>query len=206
MATTNLISKSLGDLLTESGNGAPDHTSPMGSLYTDKDTGNVWRNTDGETTWEKLQTVAYGEGYVQGNSTNTTIVSLNTWAASGINLTEGIVNGFSGGTEHLTLLDGYDGDYEIKCDATLTHVAGTPNFEVGISLNDIPPTGSTSNGNNGEIYSGCYLDSTQSSQHIGVQTIFSLIGGDTLSIDIRNITDSSNVLLEHAQLFVRKVG
>ena len=37
MSTTNLISKSLGNVLTQSGNGTPDHASPAGSLYSDKD-------------------------------------------------------------------------------------------------------------------------------------------------------------------------
>jgi hypothetical protein len=199
MATTNLISKSLGDLLTESGNGTPDHTSPMGSLYTDKDTGNVWRNTDAGTTWEKLQTVAYGEGYVQNNtSTLTGFGSPNLWTATGISLTEGIVNGFSGNTQFLVALDGYDGDYEVKLDATLTHNAGSPNYEVGISVDGLDPVSGA--------YSGCYLDSTQSSQHIGVQTLINLSGGTTLNIDLRNLTDTSSVYLEHAQLFARKVG
>ena len=94
MATTNLISKTLGCVLTESGNGTPDHTSPLGSLYSDKDTGSVWRNIDGSTQWEKLSTVAYGEAYVQGNTTSTNAV-LNTWVASGINMTEGIVKGLT---------------------------------------------------------------------------------------------------------------
>ena len=47
MATTNLNSKSLGDILLESGNGSPDHTSPSGSLYSYTDTGKVYRNIDG---------------------------------------------------------------------------------------------------------------------------------------------------------------
>ena len=199
MATTNLITKSLGDVVTQSGNGEPDHVAPLGSVYSDKDTGTVWKNIDSSTGWEKLQTVAYGEAYVQNNTTTaTSIGTSNTWTASGVNLTEGIVKGFSGGTQNLTLLDGYDGDYEVKLDATLTRIAGTPNYEVGISVNSADPTSGT--------YNGCYLDATQLTQHIGVQSIISLTGGTTLSIDIRNLTDTSNVYLEHAQLFARKVG
>lgn len=200
MATTNLITKSLGDVVTQSGNGEPDHTAPYGSIYSDKDSGgSVWRNIDGGTTWEKLQTIAYGEAYIQDNTTSaTTISNTNTWTATGIPLTEGIVNGFSGGTQYLTLLEGYDGEYEVKLDATLAYVAGTPNFEIGISVNDDDPVDGR--------FSGCYLDSTQTNQHIGVQTIINLSGSTTLSIDVQNTTDSSNVRLEHAQLFARKVG
>lgn len=198
MATTNLISKSLGDVLTESGNGEPDHTSPLGSLYSDKDTGNVWRNIDGVTTWELLSTVAYGEAYVQDNTTPTTISSQDTWTASGINMTEGIVKGFSGGTQNLTLLDGYDGDYEIKLDASLTNVTNSGNFEVGISVNGADPIDGR--------FGGCWLDTTYSTQHVGVQSLITLTGGTTLSIDVRKEVGTDNVILEHAQIFARKVG
>jgi hypothetical protein len=197
MATTNLISKSLGDVLTESGNGSPNHTSPLGSLYTDKDTGKVWVNI-GTTLWEVLSTVAYGEAYVQGNTTPTTISSATQWTASGINLTEGIVKGFSGGTQHLTLLNGYDGDYEVKMDATLTNVSNSGNFEVGISINDNDPLDGG--------YGGTYLDTTFVTQHVGVQSFISLSGGTTLSIDVRKLVGTDNVILEHAQIFARKVG
>jgi hypothetical protein len=198
MATTNLVSKSLGDVLTESGNGTPNHDSPLGSIYSDKDTGSVWVNI-GSSTWELLSTVAYGEAYVQDNTTTATSISVaNTWTASGVNMTEGIVVGFSGGTQHLTLLNGYDGDYEIKMDATLTRIAGSPNYEVGISVDDADPTDGR--------YGGCYLDATQTTQHIGIQSLVSMSGGTTISVDIRNLTDTSNVYLEHAQVFARKVG
>ena len=197
MATTNLISKSLGDVLTESGNGTPDHSSPLGSLYTDKDSGKVWVNIGG-TLWEVLSTVAYGEAYVQGNTSPTTISDATAWTASGINLTEGVVKGFSGGTQHLTLLNGYGGDYEVKMDVTLTNVTNSGNFEVGISINDGDPI------NGG--YGGTWLDTTAVTQHVGIQSFISLSGGTTLSIDVRKLVGTDNVILEHAQIFARKVG
>lgn len=51
MATTNLVSKTLGGILQQTGNGTPDHTSPIGSQYTDQDTGSFYINTDGATAW-----------------------------------------------------------------------------------------------------------------------------------------------------------
>ena len=83
MATTNLISKSLGNVLTQSGNGTPDHASPAGSLYSDKDSGVLYQNSNGSTSWFPLQTVAYGEGYYQANTTSTTTSTLNTWVGVG---------------------------------------------------------------------------------------------------------------------------
>ena len=51
MATTNLLSQSLGDILVETGNGTPNHTSPSGAVYTDQDTGFQYLNLDGSTTY-----------------------------------------------------------------------------------------------------------------------------------------------------------
>lgn len=44
MATTNLKSINTVGLIIQSGNGTPDHISPLGSKYTDLDTGLVWEN------------------------------------------------------------------------------------------------------------------------------------------------------------------
>lgn len=197
MATTNLITKSLGDVLTESGNGTPDHTSPLGSLYTDKDTGYVWRNVDGSTSWEKLATVAYGDGYYQDNTTPTTITSTNVWTAVGNNLTEGLNKGFSASTDTLVLIDGYDGDYEIRANVTIDYNAGAANYEIGLSVNGANPSA-------GE-FSGAYIDATYTRQHIGFQTIRSLTGGTTLELAVRNLTNTGDVEIRHAQLLARRV-
>jgi hypothetical protein len=199
MATTNLISKSLGDVLTESGNGTPDHTSPLGSLYTDKDTGKLWRNTDGATSWEVLTTVAYGEAYFQDNA-NTTTITGSTWTDGNYVFTAStFVVGFSADTTTLTLLNGYDGDYEIKGNITLSEVAGSADYEVGLSINGAEPSAGS--------YGGTYLDATTYSiQHVGFQTTKSLTGGTTLSLDVRNLTNTNNVDILHGQLFARRVG
>ena len=42
MATTNLNTQSIGDILIESGNGSPDHISPIGSYYTNEDSGTIY--------------------------------------------------------------------------------------------------------------------------------------------------------------------
>ena len=182
MATTNLISKSLGDILTESGNGTPDHVSPKGSLYTNKDSGYLYQNRDGNTQWEILNTVAYGESYFQGNTNATTINTTNVWESGNYTFTEGDVLGFSAGTTTITLLNGYDGDYEIIGDVT-------------INGND-PQAGT---------YQGCLVDVTYTRQHIGFATIQTLSGGTTLSLDVRNITNTDNVILTHGHIFTRRL-
>jgi hypothetical protein len=198
MATTNLISKSLGDILTESGNGTPDHTSPAGSIYSDKDTGVVWRNLNGTTTWELLSTVAYGIGYYQNNTTDTSIGTQNVWTAAGNNFTEGLSIGFSASSDTIVLIDGYDGDYEIRGNVTISYSAGADNYEVGLSVNGADPIAGT--------YGGAYIDATQTRQHIGFQTTVSLTGGTTLGIDVRNLDGTGNLDIRNAQLLARKVG
>ena len=76
MATTNLQTQSLGNILVESGDGTPNHTSPKGSYYTNITTGSIFINNTGDSTgWEMLNKVAWGEMYIQSNTTNTTTTS-----------------------------------------------------------------------------------------------------------------------------------
>lgn len=52
MATTNYIITHSNDHEQGVGNGTPDHTAPIGSVYTDLDTGLMYHNVDGGTTWK----------------------------------------------------------------------------------------------------------------------------------------------------------
>lgn len=198
MATTNLISKSLGDVLTQSGGGSPDHISPKGSLYTDTVSGLLYQNLDGSTSWVPLNTVAYGEGYYQDNTNVTTISLTNTWASVNNTFTEGQVLGFTVSGNTITLLSGYDGRYEVRADATISYVAGTNNYELGVSVNGADPE-------NGR-YSGGLVDVTYTRQHIGVIFVGDFSGGTTFNLDVRNLTNTDNIIVRHAQLFARKIG
>lgn len=197
MATTNLISKSLGDILTESGNGVPDHTSPKGSLYTDKDSAKLYLNQDGGTMWLSLSTVAYGYGYIADNGTATTIGTTNTWTSVGVNLTEGDSIGFSANTDTLVVETGYSGDYEVSGEATIEWVAGTSDYEIGLSINGANPTSGA--------YNGSSVDTTYQTQHLGFEDKVTLSDGDTIEFAVRNITNTNNIIIKHAQLFVRRL-
>ena len=197
MATTNLISKSLGDILTESGNGTPNHISPKGSLYTNKDSGYLYQNRDGNVQWEILNTVAYGEAYFQANTNTTTINTVNVWEDGNYTFTQGDVLGFSAGTATMTLLNGYDGVYEIIGDVTINYVAGTNNYEVGLSINNNDPQVGT--------YQGCLINATYTRQHIGFVTTQTLTGGTTLRFNVRNITNADDVIIRHGQIFARRL-
>ena len=52
MATTNLKTITVGGVHMQSGNGTPNHPSPLGSIYIDLDTGLAYNNDDGAMSWE----------------------------------------------------------------------------------------------------------------------------------------------------------
>lgn len=198
MATTNLISKSLGDILTQSGNGSPDHTAPSGSLYVDEDTGSLYINKNGVTAWEVLQTVSYGEGYYQDNAATTTISAANTWTSVGNTLTSGNNNGFSVSTNTLVLDAGRTGTYQISANVTIQRVAGSPQFEVGVSRNNASPIASA--------YNGASVNSTFTTANITVNFHVVLNGGDNIKLAVRNLSGTNNVIIKHAQLFATKIS
>jgi hypothetical protein len=197
MATTDLSSKSLGDILLQSGIGTPDHSAPLGSLYTDKSTGSLWRNVNGSTSWEKLATVAYAEVFYQTNTTLTDIVTQNVWTPVTNSFTLGEAVGFTASGSTLVLGTGYTGTYEVRGDITLAYQAGSANYEAGLSVNSADPVAGA--------YGGNYVDVTYNRQHIGFQTIVSLTGGTTLSIEVRNLDSTADVTVRHAQLTARRV-
>jgi hypothetical protein len=198
MATTNLISKSLGTVLTQSGNGVPDHTASKGSLYSNIDTGTVYTNVDGAVAWDPLVGVVYGFGFYQDNVTVTTIGTVNTWVGVANNLTAGDTNGVTTSTNTLVLGAGRTGVYSIIINATIAYVVGTNNYELGISVNNAIPVAGR--------YSGNMVNATFDRADISVKCIVNLNAGDNIRLAIRNITNNGNVIVRNAQVFLRKIG
>jgi hypothetical protein len=197
MATTDLSSRSLGDVYLQSGIGTPDHTAPKGSLYTNKSTGVLYMNSSGTAAWLPMSTAAYAEAFYQDNVTATAIAAANTWTAVGNNFTLGSSIGFSASTSTLVSIAGYEGNYQIRGDVTISYVAGSNNFEVGLSVNGANPVDGT--------YGGAFVDVTYTRQHIGFETVVSLTGGTNLRFAIRNLVNADDVIIRHAQLSIRKV-
>jgi hypothetical protein len=197
MATTNLISKSLGDTLVQTGNGTPDHTSPIGSLYTDQNTGTLYKNNDGSTAWINMQGVAYGEVYYVNNTNSTTISAATEWFTVTNTFTEGDVIAFSASTDSMVLKNGYDGKYEITANATLDYVAGADNFEVGVSVSGaVPIDGSYNSGN---------VDVTYTTANVTSNFITDLVGGDTLQLAVQNLDGANSVIIQHGQIFAKLI-
>jgi hypothetical protein len=197
MATTDLSSKSLGDILLQSGIGVPDHTAQKGSLYTDKNTAKLYQNIDGTTNWRSFSTVGYGEGFYQGNTTQTTISNTTNFFTAGINFTAGDSLGVTVSTDRLTINSGYEGLYEVTCCATVAYVGSASNFELGVGINTSEPA-------NGS-YSGDFVDVTYTRACVNVRFIAQLNASDYLRIGIRNLTSAANLIVRNAQLIIRKI-
>lgn len=198
MATTNLNTKTIGDVNLQSGNGSPDHVALKGSLYTDIDTSTLYQNVDGNTSWISYNSVSYGEGFYQDNTSPLTVSSQNTWYLVPNNLTGGSLSGFTTTNNSLVLNSGYDGLYNITMSVTIQNSNGLGSFDCGVSKNDtVPQQGSYNTGT---------VDGTFIYDNISVNFDDNLVGGDTLKIAVRNITGASNIIIRSAQLIIYKIG
>lgn len=198
MATTNLNSKSIGDVLAQSGNGTPDHTAPKGSIYSNLDTGSVHTNLTGSNVWSVMVGVVYGFGFYQDNTTQTTISTTNTWVGVNNNLISGDSNGITTSTNTLVLGTGRSGVYEITLCGTIAFVTGTNSYQLGISINNTVPADGR--------FAGNTLSATFTRANITAKAIVTLTAGDNIRIAARNITANSNIIVRNAQLFLRKIG
>lgn len=73
MATTNLQTTYSGDFLIQNGNGTPNHSTLIYSKYIDLDTGIVYENTDGASTWDARNKFSDAEkSNVAANTTHKT--------------------------------------------------------------------------------------------------------------------------------------
>jgi hypothetical protein len=198
MATTNLTSKSLGDILTQSGNGTPDHVAPIGSLYVDVDSGSLYQNKDGNTIWEILNTVSYGEAFYVGNTTATSIPASNTWYSVANNFTAGDLNGFTVSTNTMVLSAGRSGTYRIEGGMTIVNVANASIVEGGLSINGATPLDG--------FYNGVSINTTYTTNNITFSGEVFLNAGDILRLAIRNTNTTNNVIVRHGQIHAYKIG
>lgn len=200
MATSNLISKSLGDILMETGNGSPSHNSPKGSTYVDQDTAILYVNIDGDGTWVDKNKISYGNMYISGNATTISPVVLNTWyALSGATWSAGTSNGvvFSATSDTLNIETGKAGKYFVIGNARINRQTANAVYEVGISLNNASPTAG--------YYNKSSTDSTETTSSISVHGYFNLSQGDVIQLSARNITTTNNILVSESSLTVIKL-
>ncbi len=144
MATTNLISKTLGQMLIQSGNGIPDHIAPISSFYYNNDNNMLWQNENGlGNGWMFLPPAIYGELDLDTNTTLTTPVSVNTFVSlSGLTWVNynNNVKGFTVNNNKLVLNSGLTGTYRIIGSLGVLRNATTNDYKIGVSINGAIPS------------------------------------------------------------------
>lgn len=202
MATTNLVSKTLGDVLVQSGTGTPDHAASRGSYYTNVSTGTIFINTNGSTGWDSLNRVSFGDVYIQNNATLTTIGSNTTWfTLTGLTWTVGLNNGISVATNGvMTVATGRGGRYNVVLTSTIAYSTAAATIEVGISKNGVAPaTG---------YYQGSTLSAEVATQGLSSTNYIDLVDGDTIQAAIRvppGFT-AANAILKHGGITLTRIG
>ena len=88
MATTFLKHITVGFIEIQSGNGVPDHSAPLGSIYIDANTGTNYSN-QGNTTWGAISTS--GGAFTGGTVTGATVFT-NGLTSNTINISSTPVN------------------------------------------------------------------------------------------------------------------
>lgn len=196
MATTNLISNSLGTILCQSGFGVPDHSASKGSIYTDTNTGYCWKNVNGSNSWSCLKTSAYGELLLNTNTDPVNAASTNIWySARNLNYRTGSENGVVRDSGALRILSGYSGIYLIELTSTVQYSLAATNASIGISIN----------GNIPLIYSTGTLNASKYTRSLPSSTIVSLNNGDLIYI-VYSLSVATRILLIYANIIIKKMS
>lgn len=206
MATTNLVSKTLGETYVQSGNGTPDHAAPIGAIYTDLNTNIVWvNNSTTGNMWTFIPPAIYGELYLPTNSTTLTTPSgVNTFVSlSGLTWNDtGNLKGFTRNNQKLVLNSGCTGTYRIMANMSMVRdsAAGVENgYRLGVSINgtaSIPL----------DYQSSCYVTSIRTVGHGTVIVDRTLNAGDTIELTVAPIVNGTNAFyVRNATLIIYRV-
>lgn len=210
MPTTNLISKSNGNLLIQSGNGTPDHVAPIGSIYLDNNGGGLYKyapvysgdTTDSSLVWEEM--VELNSVSISSTNSSGTIVTSATgsWyslSGSTYGWSTNFALGFSVNNGRITYT-GSSGTFILNASATIKYNANLANYRFGISKNVSTPV------------QGFYTSATLSSataiyQDTNIYGLLSLASGDTIELAFNSPnTASTTSNMSGATLSLQMVG
>lgn len=185
MATINLQSISLGDILLQSGTGVPDHVAVLGSVYTDDSTGTVWTNQDASSGWTALYKTGWAEIYTTATVTLNPSTSTFTSVTSNMAFRGG--NGFSYSGGVLTLQTGRAGTYCLITTMSLQRNAATTFYDIGTYINTTVPA-------QGEFHRSS-VDTTRTYTNIISKAYKTLAAGDTIGPCIKaGATGNVNII------------
>jgi len=204
MATTNLISRTVGTLLFESGNGVPNHTSPTGSIYADLDSSinYINRSTGGSgTSWLEQHKSLWRGGM---EFEDLTVEAPNGWVQftetgfftqeAQIRTNEGIT--LDAATNDYRLNVDNAGTYLISLSCTVSSTAAGLQ-QIGVCINGVATP------SNGDIIQR-YLNSTvHQSAHFNVCTIKTLAANDKISFSYN--TGGNPATFESVKIYVMEI-
>ena len=197
MATSNLISRTLGSINVESGSGTPDHTAPTGSMYTDYSTGRTYLRA--ASAWTLLTTSSFGGMYISNNASVTTIGASNTWVnLNGLTFTLKAANGVSLSSNTLQIESGRSGKYHCMATVTIKRNVADGIYEVGISKNSAVPASSSINGGT--------INATVLTDNIYISDYIDLADNDTVGLAIQSTNSTSSIIVQHATFVINRIS
>ena len=136
----------------------------------------------------------YGEMYIQGNATATTISTADTWTQVTAGWTGGITNNATFSTDQLSV-DYSAGDYEIAVALSFTGAANDT-WTFGIAVND-------------SVDETSRIERKTSSTDVGAIAlvgVFTLSASDTVQLYVKNQDLTNNPTVTEAALTLRKLS
>jgi hypothetical protein len=206
MATTNLITKSLGDVLTETGNGTPDHTSPKGSTYVDQNSGIKYINVNGGSSWQSINNVIYGKNTLTGNTSVITSVVQGTWyplettfASGTISWSAETSNGITYSASTAQFIIDNAGQYGVGMNATFNRIGVTEaRYEMSVAVNSVIVT-------NRDV-AMCSVYAGEEIATASLYNTFNLSGGTTVEMAVSNNTGTENIDVSEANITIMRIG
>lgn len=140
------------------------------------------------TAWQGIgQSANYGGMYIHANATATTINTVNVWEEVD-GFTEGLNEGITYNTDEMIIET--DGVYQCVFTYSTLSASANQTFDVALSVN-------------GTIQNKCYTSRRYGSSDIGVGSgtcLLSVSASDTIRMEVRNITSSSNITFQEANI------
>lgn len=187
MATTNLNTRSLGDIQLQSGNGSPNHAASGGAMYIDIDSHNLYLKKEGYTgatissDFNDVEVISSAAIYLSANTLNIVTGTANTWlpiTGSTYVWTIDNLNGFSHSNGYLTLTANTPGRFFVNMAYTAKYVSTFSTFEAGISKNSVVPA-------IGYYSTNCLNAASGVRQTINAFGYVDLVTGNTISVSFR---------------------
>lgn len=137
----------------------------------------------------------YGEMFISSSATETQIDTQYVWAMVTASMETGLVQGMSYSGSGELLID-RTGNYQVSWHASTMAVGTNKTFQIGLSVNHSDPDSKT------------VIERRYSTSDVGASSgaaLLNLNSGDTIDFHVRNITDSSNIIIKFANIQAHEI-